>query len=69
MDRIMSWITKSGDVRVAEDKKWLNSLRSAVIGPHPSPPRSGKGGRSDIRSPHLDAPSLAAAGEGWGGGR
>ena len=38
MDRIMSWITKSGDVRVAEDKKWLNSLRSAVIGPHPSPP-------------------------------
>ena len=33
----MSWITKSGDVRVAEDKKWLDSLRSAVIGPPPQP--------------------------------
>ena len=29
----------------------------------------GKGGRSYRRSPNLAAPSLAAAGEGWGGGR
>ena len=36
--------------------------------PQPSPV-CGKGGRSYIRSPNLDAPSLAAAGEGWGGGR
>ena len=31
------------DVRAVEDNKWLNSLRSAVIGPTPALPRCGKG--------------------------
>ena len=50
-------------------------LPSALLPPAPTPalPRCGKGGRSyiwsPIWSPNSDAPSLAAAGEGWGGGR
>ena len=68
MDRIMSWITKSGDVRVAEDKKWLNSLRSTVIGPHPSPPplRQGREILYTVTEFGCSLPCRSGGGLGWG---
>ena len=68
MDRIMSWIRKSGDVRVAEDKKWLNSLRFSVIGPHPSPPplRQGREHPNSVAVYRISLPCRSGGGLGWG---
>ena len=55
MDRIMSWITKSGDVRVVAGMRGIllpgylvrSIIPSALLPPAPTPalPRCGKGGR------------------------